>query len=578
MDIQFTVIFRKTSKKFLFASIPQFSKSVRKSSMSKSRYEEKVSVYVTEIIDVVDDETILADLSEIQANFEQIARSFEFSNEQSTISRNFMNKWSRFVDIFNSKKFPNILAFRELFDLLTQIRKLVRPFKKQENYPTKLLSIYQKALEDFNGYLNTFKEAINSHTIVSDKQYLNLSKEFTQDLSSSLGRTLMRSSVPDKEDILVQIIELTSLLTNKISNSKPYLPHLSAIDSLTDVFTDFFQQFKVRLSPKPSPAQKTYLSPSKLSSTSSNSPYKQADFSLPPETLTQYNLSLDQLRHDLLQCSRRIADHATKARGDLSHKLLDESQMLTILANSDIYIDGDTQRQELDRQIQSYKEMAKMINRADAIPLDLDVEKLEKMNKDQLIALIEALLRHEKVPLELKVSKGSPDEYKELAAKYEESQRYCEQAEANIQKLNIQLMQLKTENKRLKLEADAANNRTALRERIKEIDQRRGEIADELRRSMVTGQTLTRNGTHPTADLYRDEIASLKREREEAVEALAIQEDDGYRLKIELLEKENRSLQEALNEKVQRIQTLQADLSRENNKFASDPPYRRRFK
>ena len=86
---------------------------------------------------------------------------------------------------------------------------------------------------------------------MSDKQYLNLSKEFTQDLSSSLGRTLMRSNVPDKEDILDQIIELSSLLTNKISNSKPYLPHLSAIDSLTDVFTDFFQQFKVRLSPKP---------------------------------------------------------------------------------------------------------------------------------------------------------------------------------------------------------------------------------------------------------------------------------------------------------------------------------------
>ena len=542
--------------------------------MTKNRYQELVSNYVNEVIELINDESFLADFSVIQANFQKALNNK--IDDPELFAADFLSKWNRFVSSMNATKFPNTLAFREIFDIVKEIRKIAKPFRKQANFPTKLIVNYQSAIESFNNYCDTFRNAIISQTILTDKQYYNLAKEFHTELTSALGRTLLRSNVVDKDEILDQMINLAALIPKKISTLPKYLPHLTVIDDLTDLFNQYFKQYSHTSSPRQysSPSQ-TYLSSPKRNSFSS--PRSMSDYKMPPETYTTESISLDQLRRELSKTSRRIANYATQLRGDISHKLFEESQSLTSLANTDVYIDHDLEQQEFNKQIQSYKEMAKMINRADALKLDLDIDKLEGMNKYQLISLIEALLQNEKVPLELRVSKGSPDEFKELAEKYEESQRYCEQVEASIQKLNIELNQLKTENKRLRLEADSASNKKILRERIKEIDERRDEIASELRRGLINGQTMTKRGTRPAADLYRKEIADLKRERDEAVEQLGMQEEDSYRLKIELLEKQNRDLQNSLNEKVQRIQSLQADLSREYNQYASDPPFKRRF-
>ncbi|EAY04294.1 hypothetical protein TVAG_250540 [Trichomonas vaginalis G3] len=501
---------------------------------------EQVYDYVKEIIDVVEDEHILADLSAIQAKFEQIVKSGDIQGQKSS----FLLSWDRLVNTFSSKRLPNILAFRDLFKLLSQIRKTARPFSNEEYYPSKLTSIYVKSVEKFKNYLGTFKDAINNNTLLTDKQYVALANSFYEDVSDSIARTFMLSSVPNKNELIEKIQKTTETFVNVFQNSPQYLQTPQAVDNLTILFNDYFKPKSKHSTPKSSGSSKS----------------KRILIPEDTDTMTRQILSIEQLRSDLSECSRRIAEHASVSRGDLAHKLIDESQYLSILANAEIIVNDDSQKAEMDRQIQAYKELAQMINRADAIPLDVDMDKLESMNKLQLISLIESLLRKEKVPLELKVSKGAPDDYKELARRYDEARKYNEEIEATVQKLNLQIVQLKGENKRLKIEYDSANNVKVLKDRIKEIDQRRSEIADELRRNMITGQTMTIHGTRPTADLYRDEITALKEERDEILEQLQENAEDGANLKIKLLEKENKQLQQQLQEKIERIQKLESQV------------------
>ena len=152
-----------------------------------------------------------------------------------------------------------------------------------------------------------------------------------------------------------------------------------------------------------------------------------------------------------------------------------EAGKLHELSQHDIFREYTSEIKRLNHELKKKKETLDLMQESQSKRTKVSKEILAKLSKEQLICLIQNLYANDPdlhIPLELVVSTGAPAEFKELAEKYREASKYNEEAHYELNRTKTAMVQLRSENQILKLEAAALSEESKLHQALDDVNER----------------------------------------------------------------------------------------------------------
>lgn len=152
-----------------------------------------------------------------------------------------------------------------------------------------------------------------------------------------------------------------------------------------------------------------------------------------------------------------------------------EAGKLHELSQRDIFREYTNEIKRLNHELKKKKETLDLMQESQSKRTKVSKEILAKLSREQLICLIQNLYANDPdlhIPLELVVSTGAPAEFKELAEKYREASKYNEEAHYELNRTKTAILQLRSENQILKLEAAALSEESKLHQALDDVNER----------------------------------------------------------------------------------------------------------
>ena len=270
-------------------------------------------------------------------------------------------------------------------------------------------------------------------------------------------------------------------------------------------------------------------------------------------------VSKDEFYKQLWDVANEVHILASHADGTLRSSLESQASILDALVERDIEGEWFEQRKKMQSELTRSREMLQLLNKAQSMRTNLAIDSLRTLTQEQLIAIIQGFITNHdvRVPIELTVLKGAPIEFKELSRKYKETSDYCEKAENEVKRMNAALIELKSENQRLKCQAAAMSQSVEYHNELDTINERISEIKRLLK------------GQPQDPDSLDQEMEDLRAHKHEIEEKLMSMDEHDLHMQIEILKSETRELQDTIQKHIaeneelaSRIKEISAELVR----------------
>ncbi|OHT16603.1 hypothetical protein TRFO_41698 [Tritrichomonas foetus] len=263
---------------------------------------------------------------------------------------------------------------------------------------------------------------------------------------------------------------------------------------------------------------------------------------------------LEDYLSQLLCVSSNLYSIANKVNNTNNSKEIKvEAEKINTLAQRDLFHEFNHETKKLDHEIRRSREMIALLNKAQSMRTNMSNKVLEKLSKEDLIVLLHGFVANNeeiKIPIELTVAKGSPAEFKELAEKYRNAAKYNEEANAEIQRMNVAMIQLRSENQRMKCQMAAISNEASLHNELDEINSQIFKIENQLEKDEDSEEH----------DDLEYELNELKAKKENAEFQLSNCDKYDLHMQIEMLKGEATEYQRIIEQKQKENEDLQKEM------------------
>jgi len=512
----------------------------------KEVFIDKLNSLFKKIPRISEDQDIHGEMEAMMENIQKLLKAREYINEEQI--KNVMLKINDLCNeyLYLRSKILESQGIDEIFVILTTIRSLFKVLTVQQSLPAENPKKYLKEIADFKKQLMNIKGSLDDRTIFLNNEWIEIAQQFHNDTVSRYIPSFSRAAISEEKlsPMLNQIQAYTENLCVYIGKWKESISYCEEI-------TMFLSELNEKL-------------PSLVNSGSYDNKLAN-DFAITNQT--GLVIPLSTMREEVFSCTQRLSSLAAKLRSDISQQIFQEIQQITIATNASIILDNDSGDSELKRKLDAYEEIIKLMNMTEGSINGVNKEALTRLSKEQLITAMVSILSKKNVtiPLELRVSSGSSNDYKELTNKYEELRRKVEETNAINLQQELTLTQLKTENKRLKIELKNSNSANAIREKIRITENQLEEISKALKQKLKNGDILTRGGTHSSSEEFKEEVARLVAQKEDLNKQLSQIYGNEAQEQIKFLNQELESLQKELIQKSSIIQTLEKQIEKGNS-------------
>ncbi|KAK8847971.1 hypothetical protein M9Y10_019022 [Tritrichomonas musculus] len=304
-------------------------------------------------------------------------------------------------------------------------------------------------------------------------------------------------------------------------------------------------------------------------------------------TLTDRHRNLQRFCEDYLTQLSDISDSLYNCadKSNNAKEIRAEAKKLSQLAQHDLFLEFSNETKKMNREIKHSKQMIDLISKSQSDRTNISNEILQKLSKDDLIFLIHNFFANNtdvKVPIELTIPKGTPNEFKELASKYKDASNYNEQANAEIQRMNIAIIQLRSENQRLKCQAASMAIEASLHNDLDDINERLSQLNKLANKSSKTAKnnrydltsSLEYNNKYHYENMSQKELTAeiQKQNQKKTTTKNELRKCDKFDLhmQIEMLKSENSEYQRVLLEKQKENEELQEGIKDLSKRIAKN--------
>ena len=275
------------------------------------------------------------------------------------------------------------------------------------------------------------------------------------------------------------------------------------------------------------------------------------DFANEPHEIEPVNtprerISKDEFYKQLWDVANEVHILASHVDGNVGASLETQAAILDGLVERDIEGEWFEQRKKMQIELNRSREMLQLLNKAQSLRTNLAIDSLRSLTQEQLIAIIQGFITKNdvRVPIELTVLKGAPIEFKELSRKYKETSDYCEKAESEVKRMNAAIIELRSENQRLKCQAAAMSQSAARHNDLDAINERIIEIQQNLKQEPDGDDDLVQ------------ELEDLKKRKVDIEKELMSMDDHDLHMQIEILKTETRDLRATIQKHLAENQEL----------------------
>ena len=302
-----------------------------------------------------------------------------------------------------------------------------------------------------------------------------------------------------------------------------------------------------------------------ISSSDSSDSSESYNFNSVRSKQDQYSHFLDDYMSKILTIANNLFEIAEQPKN--SHIIKAEAQKLIDLSRQDLFQELNNEKKKLHQEIQRSREMISVLNKAQSMRTNISNKLLGKLSKDELMVLLQGFVANTediKVPLELTVSKGAPIEFKNLVERYKKAAKFNEEATNEIQRMNTAMIQLRSENQRLKCQAAAMSNEVSIHNELDQINYK----IHNVKKALKSKHDESNSDSESQDEQLEDELNELNEQKNSLENQLKKCDKFDLHMQIEILKEENNEYQRIIEEKQKENEEMMAEMKALTQKIA----------